>query len=240
MLRLDILPTGHLCDRKIRPVRDLLRRRMGLVHKRTSLILSLKSLYTRMTGKSLELSRLKKLEADEASQLFDHPADQLVAQLDQQLLEQLNQAIEKIEKTVLGTVKHFSHYKVLQTMPGVGIILGLTIALETVDAGRFAGPGPFASYCRCVDSRRMSNGKKKGENNGKCGNKYLAWAFVEAAQCARRYDNRCRQYYDRKAAQTNTMVASKALACKLARAAWHMMKDQAAYDPDRIFPPARK
>jgi len=52
MLRLKILPTGNICDRAVRPVRDLLRRRIGLVHKRTSLILSLKSLHTRMTGRA--------------------------------------------------------------------------------------------------------------------------------------------------------------------------------------------
>jgi transposase len=239
MLRLNILPTGHICDRQLRPVRDLLRRRLGLVHKRTSLILSLKSLYTRMTGRTMELGHLKKLEPDQARQLFEHPADQLIAGLDVQLLGQLEQSIGQIEKTVLAAVRHLPNYQVLQTMPGVGVILGLTITLETVDIKRFAGPGHYASYARCVDSRRMSNGKKKGENNGKCGNKYLAWAFVEAAQFARRYDERCRRFYDRKAAQTNPIVASKALACKLARAAWHMMSDNADYDAGRIFAPGQ-
>src|SRR5271168_452279 len=105
MLRLNILPTGHICDRKLRPVRDLLRRRMGLVHKRTSLILSLKSLYTRMTGQSMSLARLKQLETQEAERLFDHAADQLITRLDLQLLEQLDQSIAKIEKTILAMVK---------------------------------------------------------------------------------------------------------------------------------------
>jgi len=239
LLRLKILPTGHICDRELRPVRDLLRRRMGLVQKRTSVMLSLKSLYTRMTGKQMELRRLKELEPRHAESLFDHPADQLITRLDLQLLEQLNEAVSKIEKTILATVKHISYYQVLQTMPGVGIILGLTITLETVDPKRFATAGDYASYCRCVDSQRVSNGKKKGENNGKCGNKYLAWAFVEAANFARRHDEHCRKFYDRKAAQTNTMVATKALACKLAKAAWHMMSQGVAYDVRRIFPEAR-
>ena len=59
MLRLNILPTGNICDRALRPVRDLLRRRMGLVQKRTSLVLSLKSLHTRMTGRDLGTGRIK-------------------------------------------------------------------------------------------------------------------------------------------------------------------------------------
>ena len=236
MLRLDILPTGHICEREIRPVRDLLRRRMGLVHKRTSVTLSLKSLYTRMTGRSLSPGLVRKLEPEEAEKIFEHPADQLITRLDLQLLEQLDQGIAQIEKTILAEVRPLPNYQVLQTMPGVGKILGLTITLETAGPARFASAGDYASYCRCVDSRRLSNGKKKGENNGKCGNKYLAWAFVEAANFAQRHDGDCRKFYDRKKAQVNSTLATKALACKLAKAAWHMMSQNTNYDPGRIFP----
>ena len=63
-------------------------------------------------------------------------------------------------------------YQRVQELPGIGKILGLTIALETGDVKRFATAGNFASYCRCVKSLRQSNGKKKGENNRKCGNSY--------------------------------------------------------------------
>jgi transposase len=237
MLRLGILPTGHICDRKWRPVRDLLRRRMSLVQKRTSVLLSFKSLYTRMTGQPMALTRVRQLE--EAEKLFDHPADQLITRLDMQLLEQLNQSIHQIEALILGAVKDLSNYKVLQTMPGVGKILGLTITLETAGADRFASAGDYASYCRCVDSQRLSNGKKKGENNGKCGNKYLGWAFVEAANFAQRHNAACRKFYDRKKAQVNSTLATKALACKLAKAAWHMMSQNQPYDETRIFPKGR-
>jgi transposase len=91
-----------------------------------------------------------------------------------------------------------------------------------------------------VKSLRQSNGKKKGENNRKCGNKYLAWAFVEAAHFACRYDAPCRRFYDRKKQQTNPVIATKALACKLAKAAWHVMAEDVPYDAMRVFGPARK
>jgi transposase len=240
MARLNILPTGNICDREVRPVRDLLRRRMGLVQKRTSIMLSLKSLHTRMTGRDLSTGAIKAMEITEAENLFEHPADQLITRLDLELLEQLGRSLQQIEATILGHLKGTADYQVLQTMPGVGKILGMTIALETVDPKRFASPGDYASYCRCVDSRRMSNGKKKGENNGKCGNKYLAWAFVEAAQLARRHDDLCRKFHDRKSAQVNKIVATKALACKLAKAAWHMMSENTQYDAGRIFPGVKK
>jgi transposase len=134
MARLNILPTGNICDRKVRPVRDLLRRRMGLVQKRTSLILSLKSLHTRMTGRDLGTGRIKTLAPQDAEKLFEHPADQLITRLDLQLVEQLGRSIQQIETAILAEVKSRPHYQVLQTMPGVGKILGLTIALETTPA----------------------------------------------------------------------------------------------------------
>ncbi|MGZ5528232.1 MAG: IS110 family RNA-guided transposase, partial [Limisphaerales bacterium] len=171
MLRLKILPTGYICDRKLRPVRDLLRRRMGLVQKRTSLLLSLGSLYTRMTGEQMPQRQLKALEQEDVSNIFDNACDRLISELQLKLLEQLDESIKQVERAVLQHARKMRTYQVLQTIPGIGTILGMTISLETVDAKRFATAGDYASYCRCVDSRRVSNGKKKGENNSKCGNK---------------------------------------------------------------------
>ncbi len=72
-------------------------------------------------------------------------------------------------------------FAVLKTIKGVGPVLGLTIMLETGDIGRFASVGDYSSYCRCVKAERLSNGKRKGAGNAKSGNKYLSWAFAEAA-----------------------------------------------------------
>jgi transposase len=112
----------------------------------------------------------------------------------------------------------------------------MTITLEVGDIGRFKTDGDFASYCRLVEAQRWSNDQRKADNNAKCGNRYLAWAFVEAANFARRFDLACRQWYDRKAAKTNGILATKALGCKLAKAAWHMMRRQTNYDAQRLFP----
>jgi len=240
LLRLKILPTGYICERQLRSVRDLLRRRLMLVHKRTALILSLQSLHARTLGSRLSLGEAKVISVEEVEKNFAHPADRLISGLDVKLIGELSKSIKQIEKMVLATTRELPCYQVLQSLPGVGKILGLTITLETADVKRFATAGDYASYCRCVDTRRISNGKKKGENNGKCGNKYLAWAYVEAANFAQRYDLQCRQFYDRKSAKANKIVATKALACKLAKAAWHMMSEQTAYDPARMFPPAQR
>jgi len=206
-----------------------------LVHHRTALMLSFKSLYTRTTGQEMTLSQLKELEIKAAQELYDHPANQLIAGMQIKHIEQLTESIEKIEKAVLGCARELPLYTKLTTLPGVGRILGMTITMEVGDIKRFAEAGHFASYCRTVEAKRTSNNKKKAENNSKCGNKYLAWAFVEAANFARRYDEQCRKWSERKAAKRGKVIATKALACKLAKAAWHLMALGTDYDAKRMF-----
>jgi transposase len=234
--RLGVLPQGHIYEAKSRPVRDLLRRRLGLVRHRTALWLSLQSLCVRTHGYKLEQKADQSLSKESLAELFSHECDQLIAQEQARLVGEMTHVISQIEKKVVEQVKGMPYYYILRSIPGIGKILGLTITLETGPAERFKGAGQYASYSRCVATQRISNGKKKGRNNSKCGNKYLAWAWMEAAQFARRYDQWCRRYYDRKSAQTNVMVASKALACKLCKAAWHMMKENREFDARRVFP----
>jgi transposase len=167
----------------------------------------------------MTLSRLKTLEGEQVLELYEHPANQLITKVQKEHIEQLDKSIRRIEKAVVQSARELPYYEKLNTMPGVGRVLGMTITMEVGEIGRFASAGDFASYCRAVNARRTSNDKSKGRNNSKCGNKYLGWAFVEAANFARRYDERCRQWYDRKAARTNPVLATKALACKLAKAA---------------------
>ncbi|MFC1857605.1 transposase, partial [Thermodesulfobacteriota bacterium] len=126
-------------------------------------------------------------------------------------------------------------FVMLTTIPGIGLILGLTIMLEVGDIGRFLKVGNYSSYCRCVESKRLSNGKKKGENNKKNGNKYLAWAYVEAAHFAKRHNPKAQRFYQQKMAQSNVAVATKALANKLTRASYFMMRNQVPFDEEMLF-----
>jgi transposase len=73
----------------------------------------------------------------------------------------------------------------LLTVDGIGPVIAWTILLESGDLSRFKSVGQFASYARCVDSKKISDEKKKGEGNVKNGNPYLAWAFFEAAHFAK-------------------------------------------------------
>ena len=80
-----------------------------------------------------------------------------------------------------------------------------------------------------------SAGKKKGENNRKNGNKYLAWAYVEAAHFAQRYSPRAQAWFARKTARKGRVVAVKALACKLAKAVFYVLRDGVDFDEHKLF-----
>src|SRR5882762_9036379 len=159
LLRLNILPTGHIYNAHLRPMRDLLRRRLMLVHHRTALMLSFKSLYSRTTGLEMTLGFLKELEVKEAQGLYQHPANQLIAGLQIKHIDQLTESIQQIKQAVLDSARELPSYAKLTTLPGVGKILGMTITMEVGDIKRFAQPGHFASYCRTVEAKRISNQK---------------------------------------------------------------------------------
>jgi transposase len=236
LLRLEILPEGYIYPRQARGVRDLMRRRMQLVECRSQQLLAMQTQLMRSRGHSMRVSDLKALELEQIAALVQGEPN-LASALRANLVvaQVLTTQIERLEREILGQVKLAAQFRPLRTIPGVGEILGLCIMLETGEIGRFPGVGNFASYARCVDSQRLSNGKKKGAGNAKCGNRYLAWAFVEAAHFAVRYNTRIKRFYQRKAAKTNSMVAIKAVAHKLARAAYHIMRTHQPFEEARAF-----
>jgi transposase len=235
MKHLNILPEGYIYPKEQRAVRDLLRRRLFFVRHRTSNILSLQSTITRNLGLKMSSNEIKNLNMDDACDLFDCSNLVFMAQNNISTIKHLAKIIKGIEKQVKSQVKLRKEFVMLTTIPGIGLILGLTIMLEVGDIGRFFKVGNYSSYCRCVDSKRLSNGKKKGENNKKNGNKYLAWAYVEAAHFAKRYIPKAQRFYQRKMAKSNGAVATKALANKLARASYFVMRDQVPFDEDMLF-----
>ena len=97
--------------------------------------------------------------------------------------------------------------------------------------------GNSASYCRCVDSTQISNGKRNGTGNVKNGHPYLAWAYMEAAQCALRFQPGAQRFDQHKLAQSrnNTVLARKAVAHKLARACYDIMRDLVPFEATQAF-----
>lgn len=235
LLRLGLLPEGYIYPRREREVRDLLRKRLMLVRQRTAHILSLQSLYNRLSGQKISVNVIKQLKQEDIPELFSSPHVILSAQADISTIDFLTRKIKEIEERVLTTIKPLPEFKKLKTVSGIGNILALTISLEAGDIARFPKVGNFASYCRCVPSHHISNNKKKREGNRNNGNKYLCWAFIEAANFAKRYCPYARSFYQRKSAKTNPIIALKALAHKLARASYFVMRDRVDYNPLQAF-----
>jgi transposase len=232
---MGVLPEGYIYPKEQRPVRDLLRRRMRLVHMRTGEWLSLEGLVARHSGKDLGIQALHGLEAGELSGLLgNEPLVLAAAQISFRHIAFLDREIHQIEQAVEGRVKLTGGYERLLEVPGIGRILAMTIMLETGPIARFPGPGNYASYCRAVKTEHWTNEHMKGKGNGKCGNRYLAWAFVEAANFAVRYSPELRAWYQRKAARTKRVVALKALANKLAKACFFILRDGVPFDVKKL------
>ena len=235
LLRLGILRTGYICPVAVRRVRDLARRRQQLVRHRTMHVLAVENVTARETGTRLKANEVKRLGAKEVQALgFDADITRGL-QANAAVLQTLNREIAGLEKRLQERVRLRPEFKALTTTPGIGRTLATVIMLESGTVERFARVGNFSSYARCVDSVYSSNGKKKGQGNVRNGNKYLAWAFIEAANGARRWCPEARRFYDRKKTATNGIVATKALAHKLARACYHMLKTGERFDVKRCF-----
>ena len=235
LLRLGLLAEGYIYPRAERGVRDLARKRMQRVRYRTAQILSIENILIRQTGARMKGEAVKRLMATQVDGFALAPDVALAMEANRAVSQALGQQIEALERRLKERVSLRAEYRLLQTMPGVGEILATTIMLETGCINRFAQVGNFSSYCRCVDSLRESNGRKKGEGNAKNGNKYLAWAFIEAANFALRCCPQAKSFYERKKNKSNRVLALKALAHKLARACYHILRHQEPFDVDRCF-----
>jgi transposase len=235
LLILGILPQGYIYPKADRPVRDLARKRMFLVKHKTAHILSLQSLIARCCGQRVSSNQLRTFTGADLEQLLKEEHLVLSARANLDSISFLKQQIHGLEKVIKNKVKLSQAFNGLLTVPGIGDILAMTIMLEVGDIGRFAKVGNFTSYCRCVPTQRLSDGKSKGSGNRKNGNRYLSWAFSEAAQMARRFNAGFGRYYNRKAAQTNTIVARRALSNKLARVCYYIMRDQVAFTDELIL-----
>ncbi len=235
LLRLRLLREGYIFPRELRAVRDLARKRMQLVRFRTTQILSIEGILVRETGGRMSCSKIKAMTTESVEELGLMPEVTLAMESNRLVVQALQQQIELIENRLETMVKLEPGYRLLKTIPGIGEILATIIMLEAGPMTRFADVGNFSSYCRCVGSLHESNGKKKGEGNVKNGNKYLAWAFMEAANFALRYCPEAKRFYERKKSRTNRIVALKSVAHKLARACYHILREQQPFDVKRCF-----
>jgi transposase len=175
------------------------------------------------------------MDCDLGAVLAGQPQALTMAQASFRHIEFLRREIEALEKAVMQELPDREDYKRLMSVPGIGPVLARTILLETGPISRFKEAGNYASYCRAVKAEHTSNDKKKGDGNGKSGNKYLAWAYVEAANYAVRYSPELRAWFQRKQSRSGKrVIAVKALANKLAKACYFMLRDGKEFDVKRL------
>jgi transposase len=235
VLRLGVLPEGYIYPKAARAVRDVLRKRAHLVRQHTANVLSVQNILARNTGSRFSAKRIHEFTKADLEGLLPEANQVLAVTSSLALLDCLSQQIKTLEKAVTKSLKHTPAYEQLLTVDGIGTILAQTIGLETGDIGRFPTVGNYASYCRCVKSTKISNGKRKGQGNVKNGNPYLEWAYMEAAQFAIRFNSTVQRFYQRKHAKSHLMVARKAVAHKLSRACYYIMRDLVPFDVHKAF-----
>lgn len=151
------------------------------------------------------------------------------------VLSTLMEQIGSLEEAILRRIKEEKAFNLLKMIPGVGSILAMTILLETGQVKRFKGASQYSSYCRCVESKRVSNEKKKGKNNVRNGNRYLGWAFIEATHHAIRHYEPIKKFYQKKVSKKKRVVAIKSIANKLSKATYFILRDGVKFDMWKVF-----
>ena len=198
-------------------------------------MLSIKGMISNCIGVTISRSKLQKIDNEYIAKAFVSAHETISAQSMNEVIKTLTVQIKKIETVILKELKVQTKFKKLLTVTGIGKILGFTIMLETGSIKRFAKVGNYTSYCRCVPSKRLSNGKNKGSGNKKCGNRFLAWAYVEAAHHMVINSEAARKWVQKKTKKGCYTLAIKALSSKIARACYYIMKDGENYNPHKLF-----
>ena len=236
LLRKGDLREGYIYPKEDRPLRDLLRKRGMLVQSRTRHIQSFETMVSRSLGIQMNAGQVKSLTDSELAQLFPDEHLQLAGRSNLSVIATLSHEIAILGKAILKKGKLKKEFKLLLTVRGIGDIIALAIAFEIGTINRFPSDNDYVSYCRCAPSKWETNNKKKGEGNRKNGNKYLSWAYIEAANFSKRFCPYAKAYYQKKLKKVKrTPIAIKALAGKIARANYHMLKNGVPFDPEKAF-----
>jgi transposase len=240
LLRSNLIPPAYAYPASKRPLRALLRQRLTYVWNRSELLCRIQShqlAHNRPTASASTRNQRQAWE-EQLLALEDHPLRRMSLQNDLAMIRHYDQQIAALEWQLKKlTRKHAGRdYALLQTIPGIGAYLALTILHEIGDIQRFPTVKDFLSYCRLVKGTVASAGKIKGLRGAKLGNPYLRWAFGEGAVIAKRDHEVIGPLFQRLEARLggNKFKANTVIAIKLGRAAYFMLKNHTAFDADRL------
>jgi transposase len=239
LLRVGVIPKAYIYPAETRPVRDLLRRRLQLVRRRAQEYSGLRHLLLREGILEHSRNQIKEVEEEDLARWFEHPFVKLHASQELERIRLDGEQLDELEAQILRQAKAQPAFKRLQSLPGVGVILALTILYEVGEVGRFASARRFSSYCRLVPGVAQSGAVTRRGRQSKQGNPYLKHAFCQAAVCAVRCYPQIRRCFERQLkghrGSGRKLVAYDIIAHKLALAAYHILRDGAEYRPELLF-----
>jgi transposase len=231
------MPVGYAYPAAKRPVRALLRQRIYYVWRRSELLARIQS-HQLAEGHAPVKRSPSNRDAWEARLIgsYDNPLHVTAIQNDLHMIRAYDEMLLKLERELLAATRRIASrdYALLNTVPGIGVSLALTILYEVDTIKRFPTVKDFSSYCRLVKGSVASAGKIKGLRGGKLGNPYLRWAFGEAAVIGKRDHPLLRPYAQQLEAIHGKFVANAILANKLGRAVYFMLHNGTAFDVEKL------
>jgi len=237
LLRSGTFPLAYAYPKGMRETRDLLRRRTFLVRQRTGLLTHLHIVNSQYNLPSIDKQLRWQSNLREMAERFGDPCLRQNIAADVLLIERLSRLILELERYLIGAAKveDPGAYQLLQTIPGVGRVLGLVLLYKMHNWKRFTTVGQFLSYARLVRCAHESAGKKVGSGGNKIGNPHLKWAFAEASCLILRVSETARSWKQRYQQKHGPGRAMTVLAAKLGRAAYHMLRKREAFDEARFW-----
>jgi transposase len=244
LLRGGLFPQAYVYPAAMRETRDLLRRRTYLVNQRAHLLAHVQNTNSQynLPAFDFRLSRPSARVNDAIVSRFQHPSLKLSIQTNLELIDILDDKINTLEGHLRkhARIDNPTSFHLLQTVPGVGKVLGLILLYEIHDIHRFDDVGQFLSYARLVTPRHESAGKVTSSGNKKMGNAHLRWAFAEAALLLLRDCEPVRRWRQRIEKKKGTGKMLAILAAKLGRAVYLVLKRQQPFDLSRFLNQARQ
>ncbi len=232
LLRGGLIPMAYVYPAGMRSTRDLLRRRMYLMRKRSELNVHVQNTNSQYNLPEIEGKISRKKHREGVADRFHDPSVQKSVEVDLATMDYYDKLLKDLELFILKTARNndANTLNLLKTVPGIGMILSLVIFYEIHDIDRFPSVKDFVSYCRLVKCMSESAGKIKGTKGSKIGNVHLKWAFSEAAVLFLRGNKKGQQYLEKLEKKHGKGKALSILAAKLGRAVYFMLKRKKAFD----------
>jgi transposase len=237
LLRGGMLPQAYVYPAEMRATRDLLRRRMHLMRKRSELLSHVQNTNSQYNLPEIGTNLAYQANRGGVAERFADAAVQKNIEVDRALITYDDELLRDLELSIIQTATNHEANPLsrLPTVPGMGTILSL-VRLDDIHAmARFPRGQDCVSSGRLVKCAKESAGKRLGTSGKNIGNAHLKWAFAEAAVLFLRNTPQGQKYLGRLEKKHDKGKALTILAHKLARAVYDMLKRQTAFARDRFL-----